>query len=224
MKHGGSRRTVLLILVITSLYIISLFYPSVLLSPFKAFKTPSGSMAPTLIVGDHLLVNKFAYGISIPFSNRKFLSAKPKRGDIIVFKYPADPSKNYIKRVIGLPGDRVEMRGIDVLLNGVPLPRTIKGPYPHKGSAGSEYAGDLYVETIDGASHEVLYDRTDIRPGDTVQAVPAGQYFCLGDNRDHSNDSRYWGFVPEENIIGKASIIYFSWPRSQWNRIGTKVQ
>jgi signal peptidase I len=186
----------------------------------QAFKIPSGSMIPTLLIGDHILVNKFLYGIPIPLTGRKIPLSAPKRGDIIVFKYPDDPSKDYIKRVIGVPGDTVEVRGTDLIINGQAMPKIPQGMYRLEDPAGYEQTSQLFAEKIDDREHTVLYDKVALRPGDIIKKVPPGYYFCMGDNRDHSNDSRIWGYVPEANIKGKALVIYFSWPPGQFLRIG----
>ncbi len=190
----------------------------------QAFKIPSGSMIPTLRVGDHILVNKFIYGLPGPFLDQKIFSFhKPQRGDIIVFKFPQDTSKDFIKRVVGIPGDTIEVRGLNLLINGHEVAKTMIGAYRYEDSS-LEQTGDLYEENLDGHKHQVLYDMQGVRLGDTVKKVPPGQYFCMGDNRDHSNDSRYWGFVPFDFIKGKALIIYFSWPPGQFTRIGHLVR
>jgi len=191
----------------------------------QAFKIPSGSMIPTLRVGDHILVNKFSYGISIPFTDTKIqFFGMPERGDIIVFKFPQDTSKDYIKRVIGLPGDTVEVRGDKVLINGEVVPKQEVNTYRYEDPHAFSHTGVLYEETLDGREHQVLYDQDTVRLGDTIKTVPEEHYFCMGDNRDHSNDSRYWGFVPFNYIKGKALIIYFSWPPGQFTRIGKLVR
>ncbi|MGE5842766.1 MAG: signal peptidase I [Deltaproteobacteria bacterium] len=157
----------------------------------QAFKIPSGSMEPTLLVGDHILVNKFIYGIKTPYFQTTLIPiSEPERGDIIVFIYPEDESKDYIKRVIGLPGDRIQIQGKQVFVNGVPF--------------DDKYG--RYDERVGNSG----------RPLDGRWDVPKGHYFVMGDNRDHSADSRFWGFVPSSNIKGKAFIIYWSWPN--WNR------
>lgn len=162
----------------------------------QAFKIPSGSMEDTLLIGDHLLVNKFIYGVQLPFVDGRFLTIRhPERGDVIVFEFPGDANLSYfqrrdfIKRVIGTPGDTIEVRNKKVYVNGEP-----------------------YV--IDQELHR---DPNIVGPGygprDNMPAVkvPAGHYFCMGDNRDHSFDSRFWGFVPDANIKGLAFIKYWSW-------------
>ena len=161
----------------------------------QAFKIPSGSMEPTLLVGDHLLVNKFNYGIKIPLLRKTVVPiGEPERGDIIVFIYPEDRSKDYIKRVIGLPREKIEIIDRDIHINGRPF-------------------DDMYGH----------YENQEGRWGNPVRKcqfcsviVPDDHYFVMGDNRDNSLDSRFWGFVPSESIKGKAFIIYWSWPN--WRR------
>lgn len=167
---------------------------------FQAFEIPSGSMEPTLIVGDHIIVNKFIYGIRIPFTDKRWPEfRKPRRGDVIVFVYPVDRSKDFIKRVIGVGGDTVAIRDKRVIINGVEIP----DPHAHF------YSNLIYP------GNEVPRDNMGpIR-------VPQGDLFVMGDNRDNSYDSRFWGFVPLRNVVGEACIIYFS-ARSlteiQWGR------
>jgi len=167
----------------------------------QAYKIPSGSMEPTLLVGDHLLVLKCAYGIRIPLVGKYLLEySSPKRGDIIVFIYPRDPKKDFIKRVIALPGENVRIIGRTVYINGTPL----QDPW--------------------GVWSENDFLRVNFGP----VTVPKGHYFVLGDNRDNSMDSRHWGFVPKSNILGKALVIYWSWnskaesifQKIRWLRIG----
>mgnify|MGYP001817277423 CR=1 FL=1 len=156
----------------------------------QAFKIPSGSMLPTLMIGDHLLVNKFIYGIRVPFSGKVLVPLKdPQSGDIIVFKFPKDRSIDYIKRVVGVPGDEIEIKNKKLYLNGEPT----SDPYAH-------------------------YTTTQVLPGSVSPkdnfgpiTVPEGKYFVMGDNRDNSSDSRFWGFVENNDVLGKAMIIYWSW-------------
>ncbi|RLB43535.1 MAG: signal peptidase I [Deltaproteobacteria bacterium] len=156
----------------------------------QAFKIPSGSMEPTLLVGDHILVNKFIYGIKLPFVRKTIIPiSTPKRDDVIVFIFPLDRSKDFIKRVIGLPGDRIEISGRKIYINGK-LYEDKHGYY----SSPSPSEGSRFGPVT----------------------VPKGHLFVMGDNRDHSYDSRYWGFVPLEYVKGKAFIIYWSWPH--WRR------
>ena len=158
----------------------------------QAFKIPSGSMEPTLLVGDHILVNKFIYGIKLPFIRKTIIPiSKPERNDVVVFIYPLDKSKDYIKRAIGLPGDQIEIKGQNVYING----RLFKDTY------------GFYSE-----GNKKTANRTAIGP----LTVPENHLFMMGDNRDHSYDSRFWGFVPMSYVKGKAFIIYWSWPH--WKR------
>ncbi len=169
----------------------------------QAFKIPSGSMENTLLIGDHILVNKFIYGIRMPFTNQTLIPVKePHRGDIVVFKFPGDPKVDYIKRVVGIPGDVVEEHNKQVFVNGKPE----DNPYAiHK---------DPY--TIPAA----------YSPRDNFASltVPPNSLFVMGDNRDNSNDSRFWGFVTYDKLRGKAFMIYWSWDSDdfnvRWNRIG----
>ena len=161
----------------------------------QAFKIPSGSMEPTLLVGDHILVNKFVYGVKLPFVQKTVISVgMPKRDDVIVCIYPVDKSKDFIKRVIGLPGDRIEMVDRKLLINGKPF-EDKHGYYSDRGRPSASVSG-----------------KTDFGPVE----VPKDHLFVMGDNRDHSYDSRFWGFVPLKSVKGKAFIIYWSWPH--WKR------
>lgn len=169
----------------------------------QAFKIPSESMLQTLLVGDHLLASKFAYGVKIPFTDKYLYKGDdPKRGDIIIFQYPNDPSVDYIKRVIGVPGDVIEMRDKQLYRNGQP----VKESYiRHTDPAGIEPFRDNYAPVT----------------------VPEGKYFVMGDNRDNSLDSRFWGFVDRSAIRAKAWRIYWSWgglDDIRWGRIGSKIE
>lgn len=202
---------------------------------FQPFKIPSGSMIPTLLVGDHLLVNKFVYGTKIPFTDIEiFPIEKIKRGDVVVFTYPnneRDPSKNglyYIKRVVGLPGDEIDLNGRNLYINGGKVPIEYEGTYADKRNSEQfdEYREDLFGEehtVIFGKGKENTYRGSYI----PVTKVPEGSVFVMGDNRDNSQDSRFWGFVPIENIAGRAFIIHWSWDfanpdilnKVRWDRI-----
>lgn len=180
---------------------------------FQAFKIPSGSMEDTLLIGDHLLVNKFIYGTHLPFMDDPVLALRdPQRGDIIVFEFPLDRDKSYfkrrdfIKRVVGLPGDRIEVRNKQVLVNGEAyrLPQEV-----HK-------------------ENDIVPGHLQPRDFMGLVEVPAGHYFVMGDNRDRSFDSRFWGFVPEDTIKGLAFIKYWSWDGERnwprWSRIGRLIE
>lgn len=187
---------------------------------FQPFTIPSGSMMPTLLVGDYIFVNKFAYGYSkysLPlspnlFSGRIFAS-EPKRGDVVVFRFPPNPDIDYIKRLIGLPGDRVQVRDSIVYINGNPVPRQGDGAFRADDQYDTGADVPVFKETLDTG---VAFDTLDQFPnsrGDNTQefVVPAGHYFMMGDNRDNSADSRFdVGFVPAENLVGRASLIFFS--------------
>ena len=167
----------------------------------QAFKIPSGSMEPSLLVGDHILVNKFIYGVKIPFLRKTIIPFyDPQREDIIVFIYPVDKSKDFIKRVIGLPGDTIEMIGTQIHINGKPF-QDQHGFYANSNEKGSNLGNPNRFGPI---------------------TVPANHFFVMGDNRDHSYDSRFWGFVPTDSIKGKAFIIYWSWPN--WKRFLHLIQ
>ena len=200
---------------------------------FEPFKIPSGSMIPTLLVGDFILVNKFTYGIRLPVINKKIIPINdPQRGDVMVFRYPEDPSLDYIKRVVGLPGDTIAYQHKRLTINGQPLAASKEGDYLH---AERLYYSEQYTEKLGEVQHRFLNDtdapafipdasRFPHRENCTYNAagvickVPAGHYFMMGDNRDNSRDSRAWGFVPEENIVGKAFFIWLNF--SDLSRIG----
>jgi signal peptidase I len=200
---------------------------------FEPFKIPSGSMIPTLLVGDFILVNKYTYGIRLPVINTKIIDInEPQRGDVMVFRYPEDPSLDYIKRVVGLPGDTVAYQNKQLSINGKPVKAERIADFLH---AERLYYSEQYSEKLGDVEHQVLND-TDAPayiPGVTVFPhrenctynasgvickVPDGHYFMMGDNRDNSRDSRAWGFVPEQNIVGKAFFVWLNF--SDFSRIG----
>ena len=201
---------------------------------FEPFKIPSGSMIPTLMVNDLILVNKFHYGVRLPVINRKVLdNHSPVRGDVMVFRYPPKPSLDYIKRVVGIPGDEVAYLNKKLTINGKPLPKT---PRPDFFDADSMRYSKQFEETNTERTYGVLND--DDRPSfiagadnfqfrencrysteGVVCKVPDGHYFMMGDNRDNSLDSRYWGFVPEKNIVGKAFFVWMNF--GNLKRIGS---
>ena len=205
------------------------FFPVILLvlvlRSFLAepFHIPSSSMVPTLLVGDFILVNKYDYGIRLPVLHTKLLKlGEPKRGDVAVFRYPGDPSVDYIKRIVGLPGDHIVYRDKTLYINGVTMARDGLGAYTGLDADDAE----LSHEHLGAVEHEVL-----TMPGrysnEGEWTVPEGEYFAMGDNRDNSNDSRYWGFVPEQNLVGKAFFIWMNWDAfrnsSLWHRVGTVI-
>ena len=200
---------------------------SFLLEPFRI---PSGSMMPTLLNGDFIFVNKFSYGLRLPVTNTKFLAiGEPKRGDVVVFRLPSDPSVNYIKRLVGLPGDHVVVRDNRVTINGQAMPIEMNGDY----EALDQGVAQLGVEQLGDARHNVLVN-PEMYAVNYEDTVPAGHYFFMGDNRNNSQDSRFpqVGFVPEQNLVGRAMRIWMNfhkrpgeWPdMPQWRRIGKKIE
>lgn len=180
----------------------------------QAYKIPSGSMEPTLLVGDHLLVNRMSYVIKMPFVDTVlFSTGKPQRGDIIVFRYPEDPSKDYIKRVIATEGESLEIKDKAIFING----KKINDPW-----------GRFRPDSFTSRGLLPFIDKDNIPP----ITVPKDSYFVMGDNRDNSLDSRYWGFVQKQHLVGKALILYFSWDSNamnalhhvRWSRIGWLIK
>lgn len=194
----------------------------------EPFRIPSGSMMPTLLVGDFILVNKYAYGIRLPVLNTKIIDiGEPQRGDVVVFRYPRDPSVDYIKRVVGLPGDRIGYYNKILHINGKPVAQAPAGVYVGKGSGVSMSGAGERREQLGEVQHQILVmPRTPGLEGEYV--VGDNEYFVMGDNRDNSNDSRYWGTVPEQNLVGKAFRIWMNWDGAnsgiEWDRIGRKIQ
>ena len=222
VEYGASFFPVILLVFVLRSFIV------------EPFKIPSGSMIPTLQIGDFILVNKFTYGIRLPVLNKKIISiGEPQRGDVMVFRYPEDPSLDYIKRVIGVPGDKVAYLNKRLFINGQPLETTRIDDYLHPERL---YYSKQFIEKAEGIEHRMLND--DDAPvfiSDATQfphrnnclynnagvicTVPAGHYFMMGDNRDNSRDSRFWGFVPEENIVGKAFFVWLNF--GDLKRIGS---
>ncbi|MFP5345257.1 MAG: signal peptidase I [Gammaproteobacteria bacterium] len=199
-------------------FLIVLLLRSFLVEPFRI---PSNSMMPTLLTGDFILVNKFAYGLRLPVLNNKFIDlGVPRRGDVVVFRYPKDPRIDYIKRVVGLPGDRIAYYHKTLTVNGKPMPQQPAGTYLGYGAGAGMTGAQIFNEDLDGTKHAIL-----IRPGQLSGegefTVPEGRYFVMGDNRDNSNDSRYWGFVPESHLVGKAFLIW--WNFDNFGRIGNSI-
>ena len=209
---------------ITGLVVILIVFllRSFLVEPFKI---PSSSMVPTLLVGDFILVNKFTYGIRLPVANKKVVElGSPERGDVMVFRFPEDPSLDYIKRVVAVPGDRLEYRNKRLSINGAAVPLRQVDDYLSKERM---QFSRRFVETVNGVEHEILLDADSppsVMPGRAFPfagncnyntnglacTVPPGHYFVMGDNRDNSSDSRVWGFVPDDNIVGKAFFIWLN--------------
>lgn len=187
----------------------------------EPFRIPSGSMIPTLVPGDFILVNKFSYGLRLPvLHTRIFGDGHPHRGDVVVFRYPKDPSQDYIKRIVALPGDRIRYVQKELYINGKPAPQELVGRYPPDPGA------IVKKEQLDSVDHEILVYRNTV-DGNFTFKVPKGEYFAMGDNRDRSSDSRYWGPVPANNLVGKAFLIWMSWDSQDdtinWGRIGDAI-
>ena len=206
----------------------------------EPFKIPSGSMIPTLQVGDFILVNKFTYGIRLPIISQKIVQINnPERGDVMVFHYPENPSVDYIKRVVGLPGDVIIYRNKQLLVNGVVQEQKSEGEYNYADDRLNFVHSNRYTENFSGHAHEIIInpDVPGLHMGSVADfpqreqcsysfdevrcTVPTGHYFTLGDNRDNSRDSRYWGFVPDKMIVGKAFFVWMNF--SDLKRLGLTI-
>jgi signal peptidase I len=221
---------------------------------FEPFRIPSDSMMPTLVDGDFIVVNKYAYGLRLPVIDRKIVSiGEPQRGDVVVFRFPPDPSINYIKRLVGLPGDRVAVQDDHLIVNGKMIATIDRGLYDD----GCYEGMHLAQENLSGHEHDIMFcptsgdisvdplpscnrhlSRSYVCPtGDGLpdrgdwseHVVPPGHYLFIGDNRDNSYDGRFWGYVPEANLVGKATRIWFNWDWQRsggpvWSRIGTHIE
>ena len=197
---------------------------------FEPFKIPSGSMVPTLLVGDFIVVNKFTYGLRLPVLNTKFIEMNnPQRGDVVVFRFPQDGKINYIKRVIGLPGDTVVYRNKQLFINGEEVGLTDNGRYTRQSSKCSQAReGDQRLEeNLGNISHSIVQRKGINQRSTQTWRIPDGHYFVMGDNRDNSNDSRFWGYVPERNLVGKAVLIWLNFDYHQgcsdWSRVGDQI-
>ncbi|MBL8505649.1 signal peptidase I [Methylobacillus glycogenes] len=187
----------------------------------EPFKIPSGSMMPTLLAGDFILVNKFSYGLRVPILNKTFFEVgHPQRGDVFVFHYPPDPSIDYIKRVVGVPGDRIAYRDKRLTINGKPIETTFADDYKYVGTGLNMIVTKRYQEQLGEKKHDILIEENGMAFDGEVE-VPPGHYFAMGDNRDNSKDSRVWGFVPEDNLVGRAFFIW--WNFDDFGRIGSKI-
>lgn len=179
---------------------------------FEPFKIPSGSMIPTLLVGDFIVVNKFAYGLRLPVTHTKLVPiGDPQRGDVVVFRYPVDPKVNFIKRLVGLPGDTISYRDKQLFVNGEQVNTKAQGRYSSNEVKCATPRPDAMrlSETLGSVSHDILiHEGSGSKDGQWV--VPEGHYFVMGDNRDRSNDSREWGFVPDDNLMGRAVGIWLN--------------
>lgn len=203
-------------------FFIVLLLRSFLVEPFRI---PSGSLEPTLLVGDFVAVNKFAYGLRLPVVEHKVISiAQPKTGEIAVFRWPPAPSYDYIKRVIGVPGDKISYHNKKLTINGKEAKQTFV-EYATDESSGK--AVTKYKEDLNGVVHDIFV-RPDVAATDFDVIVPEGNYFMMGDNRDDSADSRFWGFVPDSYLRGKAFLVWMSWNGKadtvRWSKIGRLIK
>ena len=206
----------------------------------EPFRIPSGSMIPTLRAGDFILVNKYTWGIRLPVVNRKIIDInQPQRGDVVVFRYPVDPSLDYIKRIVALPGDRITYRDKQLSINGEPVKLEFVRPFDYTKAGLNNVVAKLYTEQLGNHRHQTLIqpdeppvrmegvrvfqhrENCDYNESGFTCVVPPGHYFAMGDNRDDSTDSRYWGFVPDENIVGKAFLIWMNF--DDFGRIGKSI-
>jgi len=187
---------------------------------FEPFRIPSGSMKPTLVEGDFIFVKKYSYGLRLPVTETKILeTGQPKRGDVIVFRLPSDPSINYIKRVIGLPGDEVSLERQRLTINGVTMDLDANGETFDN--------APVYEENLDGRVHQTLIHDPGHSKRDGLYVIPEGQYFVMGDNRDQSKDSRYIGAIPETYLVGQAVRVWMHFVPGEmpaWGRIGMKIE
>ncbi len=187
---------------------------------FEPFRIPSGSMMPTLLDGDFIFVKKYSYGLRLPVTETKIIeTGEPKRGDVVVFRLPSEPSVNYIKRVIGLPGDEVRFEQQRLTINGVRVDLQ---------ASGEDHDGiPVYRENLDGREHEMLIRNPSYSKKDGVYNIREGEYFMMGDNRDNSSDSRFLGAIPEEYLVGEAVRVWMHfvpWNMPEWGRIGRKIE
>ena len=193
----------------------------------EPFRIPSNSMMPTLLTGDFILVNKFTYGIRLPVLDAKIVElGSPQRGDVVVFRSPQDPATPFIKRIVGLPGDEIRYRRKVLYVNGDPVPQERLGIYTGTGSGAPMTGASLRRELLESAPHAILVRNEIPALGDGSWTVPEDSYFVLGDNRDNSHDSRFWGYVPDRMLVGKAFVIWFHWDWGhgiRFSRIGDGI-
>ncbi|MDQ6973921.1 MAG: signal peptidase I [Mariprofundaceae bacterium] len=198
--------------------LIAIVIRSFIVAPFKI---PSSSMVPTLEVGDYLFVTRYDYGFRIPLTDIQIAPKQAHRGDIAVFDYPGDRSIDYIKRIVGLPGDKIVYQDNQLYVNGTKMKLEKKGERAYFMGDGSVDVSGLYEEHLFDVDHEVLRKSYSIKDGSWT--VPAGHYMVLGDNRNNSRDSRFWGFVPQSYLVGKAGIVWWSWDHEKgavrWQRL-----
>ncbi len=211
------------------IFLIVLILRSFVAEPFRI---PSGSMIPTLEVGDFILVKKYAYGVRLPITHNKILETNsPKRGDVVVFRYPPDPKVNYIKRLVGLPGDEIEWtKDKKLIINGKSMTYQNDGVHLTQSGFGRKTNVPKFKESFNAENSYNVITFPDRNTQQGKWTVPQGHYFMMGDNRDNSRDSRYWDYVPEKNLIGKATMVWMHWNFQngrdgfQSSRIGTSIK
>jgi signal peptidase I len=196
---------------------------------YEPFRIPTGSLEPTLLMGDFILVNKYHYGVRLPVAHKKIYDLNtPQRGDIIVFRWPPNPSVDFIKRVVGLPGDHIKYVNKELFVNGKKIPQEFLRDAIAQGEDFQEWPVQEKREDLLGVKHSIFIDNKKSGQDFEDIVVPANNYFVMGDNRDDSADSRFWGFVPDKNIVGKAVLVWMSFEHGKygirWNRIGSFIQ
>jgi len=220
-QHKPAWREWLESLIVIAL--IAVVVRSFIIAPFKI---PSSSMVPTLEVGDYLFVLRYSYGLRVPFTDIQWLPRPAHRGDVAVFDYPNDRSKDYIKRIVGVAGDHILYKDNKLYVNGKRMALTDVGEHPYFLGDGSVDVSEEFIEQLGPVRHSVLRKPFSIKDGEWV--VPAGMYFAMGDNRNNSLDSRFWGFVPQGYLVGKALVIWWSWDgrrkTPRWSRIGQLIE
>ena len=231
---GGARPEPVIVDYARSLFpvfLIVLVLRSFIVEPFRI---PSASMMPTLLRGDFILVNKYDYGIRLPVLNTKvFGDGKPQRGDVVVFRYPEDPAVPFIKRVVGVPGDQLQYKDKRLTINGREVDLKLKGVYHSDGVGSRENGSYQLAEQLGEPGHDILINPLQPPQVAVDRLIPQGHYFVLGDNRDNSRDSRYWGLVPDKNLVGRAFYIWMNWSNDSifdfgswdvdWGRVGSAI-
>lgn len=230
-KHGKTKELKLPILIDYSRSFFPVLLVVFILRSFlyEPFRIPSGSLEPTLTVGDFILVNKYDYGIKLPVIHKAITAnSGPRRGDIVVFRWPPNRSYDFIKRVIGVPGDKISYIDKVLYINGEKIEQTFLQDVAVNDEAGDKWQAVEKEENLLGVRHLMLIDKTKAGRNYKDIVVPKGMYFVMGDNRDDSQDSRYWGFVSSEDIVGKAVMIWLSWDGEnktiRWNRLGQAIR
>lgn len=221
-EGGSSRAMASIVDYARSFFPVLLFVLVIRSFIFEPFRIPSGSMMPTLLQGDYIFVTKYSYGLRLPVLETRIVeTGEPQRGEVVVFRLPSEPNVNYIKRVVGLPGDRIEYRNHRLTINGEPVPLSRDADAPVEDATAG------FIEDLGDHSHAILLASPGNTMRDGVYEVPEGSYFMLGDNRDNSRDSRFIGMIPESHLVGKAVRVWMHMDGLEvpdWERIGMKIQ